>query len=416
MTMVSVALATSTGSSAFGRHQRRKPVTMQQREAPFETKLLDRLMEQAGVDLLVANSKPVVQYLLGGYRFHFHEHADAIGQSRYLPVFLYQRGGPDRAVYVGHRMETGQLEVQPLWVPTVQAVSAGSADAMRHAVSSARHMNQHPARVAVELAFLPADAMRVLQDAFPEADIVDALPMLERLRARKSDDEISKLRMASDRVIDAMLSVIARHGAGSTKRELVEALRREQTARGLEFDYCLITAGTSLNRAPSDQPWQPADILSLDSGGNYQGYIGDVCRMGLLGEPDSELIDLLADVDAIQQAAMGAVRAGVLGGSVYAAAEAALRSVPDHEHIDFVAHGMGLVSHEVPHLTSNGPVPYEAEDAERPLEPSMVLSIETTLKHPRRGFIKLEDTVLVQPNGFEILGEAGRGWNRGATM
>ena len=36
----------------------------------------------------------------------------------------------------------------------------------------------------------------------------------------------------------------------------------------------------------------------------------------------------------------------------------------------------------------------------------MVMSIETTLKHPRRGFIKLEDTVAVTPTGYEIFGEA----------
>src|ERR1700712_3102623 len=130
-----------------------------------------------------------------------------------------------------------------------------------------------------------------------------------------------------------MLAVVAGHGPGSTKRQLVEALRREETARGLQFDYCLITAGTSFNRAPSDQPWQQGAILSLDSGGNYQGYIGDVCRMGILGEPDGELTDLLAEVDAVQQAAMHAVRAGVPGGSVYTAAEAALRSAPDREQI-----------------------------------------------------------------------------------
>lgn len=388
---------------------------MEKQTAPFETKLLDRLMEQAGIDLLLVTSKPSVQYLLGGYRFHFHEHADAIGQSRYLPVFLYPRARPDRAVYIGHRMEAGQQEVEPLWVTTAQAVSAGSADAMRHAVPNAKESVSRPRRIAVELGFLPADAMRVLADAFPEAEIIDALPTLERLRSRKTEHEISKLRMASDRVIDSMLTVIAGHGPGTTKRNLVEALRREETVRGLQFDYCLITAGTSLNRAPSDQPWRQGDILSLDSGGNYHGYIGDVCRMGILGEPDSELIDLLAEVDAIQQAAMRAVRAGAAGGAIYLSAEAALRAAPDRDHIDFLAHGMGLVSHEVPHLTSTGPVPYEAEDAERPLEASMVLSIETTLKHRQRGFIKLEDTVLVQPDGFEILGEAGRGWNRGAT-
>jgi Xaa-Pro aminopeptidase len=81
----------------------------------------------------------------------------------------------------------------------------------------------------------------------------------------------------------------------------------------------------------------------------------------------------------------------------------------------FLAHGMGLVSHEAPRLTATGPVPYDAYDAARPLEGAMVVSVETTLQHPQRGFIKLEDTVVVTDTGFEIYGEGGRGWNRGGT-
>ena len=73
---------------------------------------------------------------------------------------------------------------------------------------------------------------------------------------------------------------------------------------------------------------------------------------------------------------------------------------------------MGLVTHEVPHLTSRGPVPYADTDAGLPLEPGMVLSIESTLRHPTRGFIKLEDTVAVTESGFEVFGETLRGWNR----
>ena len=73
---------------------------------------------------------------------------------------------------------------------------------------------------------------------------------------------------------------------------------------------------------------------------------------------------------------------------------------------------MGLVSHEAPRLTNSGPVPYDAYDAQRPLEAGMVISVETTLLHPRRGFIKLEDTVAVTPTGHEIYGNRARGWNR----
>jgi Xaa-Pro aminopeptidase len=76
---------------------------------------------------------------------------------------------------------------------------------------------------------------------------------------------------------------------------------------------------------------------------------------------------------------------------------------------------MGLVSHEAPRLTGSGPVPYDGYDADFPLQSGMVISVETTMPHPRRGFIKLEDTVAVTEVGCEILGEGARGWNRGAT-
>ena len=78
----------------------------------------------------------------------------------------------------------------------------------------------------------------------------------------------------------------------------------------------------------------------------------------------------------------------------------------------FIAHGMGLVTHEAPRLMSGPRFSYAGDDAEAPLEAGMCLSIETTMRHPKRGFIKLEDTVLVTDGGWEGLGDGGRGWNR----
>ena len=237
----------------------------------------------------------------------------------------------------------------------------------------------------------------------PDSEIVDALVPLERLRARKTPQELQLLREASDRVIDSMLTVFATHGPGTTKRQLVEALRREEVARGLAFEYCLITAGTSHNRAASDQRWEEGEILSLDSGGNYQGYIGDLCRMGIMGAPDHELEDLLGEVEEIQQTARRPIRPGALGKEIFEAAAPLLERSAHRAYTSFVAHGMGIISHEAPRLTSKGPVPYPGDDAERPLESGMVVSIETTMLHPRQGFIKLEDTVAVtesRPRGF----------------
>jgi Xaa-Pro aminopeptidase len=209
-----------------------------------------------------------------------------------------------------------------------------------------------------------------------------------------------------------MKAVIAGSKPGVTKADVVEALRREETNRGLTFEYCLVTCGTGMNRAPSDQKWEKGDIMSIDSGGNYEGYIGDVCRMAIQGEPDAELEDLLGEIESIQRAAMKPIRAGVIGGEIYAAAKPLVQKSKHHNHMEFLAHGMGMVSHEAPRLTDRGPVPYPAEYADQPLEAGMVVSVETTLMHPSRGFIKLEDTVAVHDAGHEVYGEGARGWNR----
>ena len=382
---------------------------------PFDADRLDRLMDEAGLDVLVATSKHNVQYLLGGHRALFFDYMDAMGVSRYLPVFVYVKGATDKAAYFGHRLEGYQRQVKPFWVATAETASSGSVDAMQKAIDHIRRLELRSRRIGVEMAFLPLDAGMALRSAFPDIEIVDALIVLERQRARKSADELQKLRIASDRVIDSMLAVVDKHGPGTTKLELTEALRREETNRGLTFEYCLIAAGTSHNRAPSEQKWEEGDVLSLDSGGNYHGYIGDVARMAILGEPDAELDELLAEIEQVQRAAFAAIKAGAMGGEIYAAAEPLVRRSRQHNHLHFLAHGMGLVSHEAPRLTSSGPVPYTDDDAHRPLEAGMVISVETTLMHPRRGFIKLEDTVAVTEEGYDVYGDRARGWLRGGS-
>jgi Xaa-Pro aminopeptidase len=381
---------------------------------PFDVSRLDGLLDEAGLDAVVISSKHNIQYLFGGYRFFFFDHFDAIGVSRYLPILIYVKGRPDQSTYIGHGMENYEKELGKFWTPALQT-SSTSLDSAALAAKHLAKLGSSVKRVGVERAFLPADAAELMARELPGIALVEAHMPLERLRARKTPAELDMLRSASDLVVDSMLAVIASHGPGSTKAEIVEALRREEVNRGLTFEYCLITAGTSLNRAPSDQVWAAGDIMSIDSGGNYKGYIGDLCRMAIQGEPDSELEDLLAEVDAIQLAARKPIRAGVNGGEIYASAGEVLAKSPRANSIEFVAHGMGLISHEAPRLTSHGPIPYAAHDSDRPLESGMVISIETTLAHPRRGFIKLEDTVAVTETGWEAFGDRGRGWNRAGS-
>ncbi len=383
-----------------------------QKPLPFDQAKLDALLDKAGIDVLVLTSKHNIQYLLGGYRFFFFDFMDAIGVSRYLPVMIYRKGRPDQAAYFGNGLETYERQLDKFWPATVETKSWGTLDVM--ALTAGHLKKLGPIRtIGVEMGFLPADAHAALRQAMSNCEIVDALLPLERLRAVKTREELALLKKASEGVVDSMLAVMGSHGPGSSKKELSEALRLEEVKRGLTFEYCLITVGASHNRSPSPATWNKGEVLSLDSGGNYKGYIGDLCRMAVLGEPDQELQDLLAEVDAVQQAARRPIRAGARGGDIYVEADKVFKTSPNRNIMHFCAHGMGMIPHEAPRLTASGPVPYPAFDEDLPLEEGMVVSIETTLPHPKRGYVKLEDTVAVTKTGFEPYGDDGRGWNRG---
>jgi Xaa-Pro dipeptidase len=383
---------------------------------PYSFAKLDDLMEKAGIDVLLITSKHNTQYLLGGYRFIFFSAMDAIGHSRYLPVVAYVKGEPERTAYIANKMEGGEHANRPFWPPHFLPMSWGSVDSISEAV---RHVKQHgPASpvIGVEPSFLPMNSARILEDAFPNSLLVDASGVMERLRAVKTPAELTLLRQASEAITAAMQATIAASGTGDSKFKIIDTLRQEETARGLQFEYCLLTLGASHNRAASSQTWKQGEVLSIDSGGNLKGYIGDICRMGVLGDPDSELIDLLAEIESVQQAAFSKIRAGALGGDLIAAGEAELARLPNRACTDFFAHGMGVITHEAPFLMTNHPVAYEGTDAAHPLETGMVLSVETTMLHPRRGFIKLEDTLAVTETGFELFGTEGRSWNVSARL
>jgi Xaa-Pro aminopeptidase len=379
---------------------------------PFDNQKLDRLLEEGGVDLLLAVSKHNVQYLLGGYRYFFFAHADAIGTGRYLPVAGYFRERPELAFYVGAGNEAWGLEVFPIWMPNTLTRSWTSVDSALAATEFIRKAGFTAGRIALEFSFFPADAMDRLRRELPNAEFVEALPFLEELRAVKTQQELEYLRTGAAAVVDSMLATFERAKPGITEAQLVEQLRLEQSHRGLTFDYALVTSGPTFGRAPSNRPWNPGEVLSLDTAGYYHGYLADMARMAVMGPPTELMQELLNEILFVQNQARLVIAPGRPGREIYEAGRRAIEQCKFGKSFGFVAHGMGLISHEAPRLRHNDEIGYDGVHAERPLESGMVLSIETGIKHSEAGFIKLEDTVVVTATGWEAYGDWGRDWNK----
>ncbi|BDZ49325.1 peptidase [Frondihabitans sucicola] len=380
---------------------------------PFDVHALDELLEKQGVDVVLATTKHNVQHLLGGYRYFFFANADATGISRYLPAVGLIRNRPDDAFYIGAGNEDWGTEGDRIWVQDIQNVSWTSIQTAQVAAQALLTRGLGAATIGVEKSFIPADALDTLRDLLPDARFVEIHPVLETMRAVKTPLELALVSEASVKIIESMKSAFALAQPGMSKLELQELFRFEQTRRGMYFEYALVTiGGGSMNRAPTDAIWESGRSLSFDSGGQYMGYIGDLSRMGIDTDPSPRQVSLLSQVETVQQEARTMIGAGKRGAEIYTHALDVISKLPDGDKMKFVAHGMGLITHEAPRLTGSGPVPYPGTHAQDPLQAGMVLSIESWFEDHDSGFIKLEDTLIVTDDGWSAPGDDARGWNR----
>ena len=175
---------------------------------PFNADHLDRLMDEAGLDVLVLNSKHNIQYLLGGYRFFFFDAMDAIGVSRYLPIIVYAKGRPQDAGYIGNTMEA--LRARPRQV--LDAVGADQKlEQPDPAQLAAEHIRARPATNA-HRARDGVPAGRCLPRAAGSAARCDAHGRTRAAGAAARGEDAARAcaaAQASEKVVESMLAVIS---------------------------------------------------------------------------------------------------------------------------------------------------------------------------------------------------------------
>src|ERR1700751_6322437 len=171
---------------------------------PFSTAKLDTLLDKSGLDVLLVTSKHNLQYLLGGYRYYFFEHLDAIGLGRYLPVLGYVKGRLDQAFYVGSGDEAWGIEVFPFWPQRISTEAWTSSESARIAAQYVRSLGINAPRIGLELEFWTANAWETLRAQLPGATFVDSTEILEELRATKSPEELDQLRRAAAAIVASM--------------------------------------------------------------------------------------------------------------------------------------------------------------------------------------------------------------------
>jgi Xaa-Pro aminopeptidase len=248
-----------------------------------------------------------------------------------------------------------------------------------------------------------------LRDLLEGTELMDVSGAFRQARMIKSADEIQMIRKACD-IASSVAGEFPRFlRQGVTERELaaeVDYLMKKQGARGPAFET--IVSFSPNNSKPhycgSDVPLRSGDSVLLDFGADYEGYASDITRTFLTGKPGKGLRHCYETVLEAQRTAFGLISDGQSTEQVEKAVKEFIDRFEEYRgrFIHGLGHSIGLNVHD-----NSYPGP---EFGKRFLE-NMVLTVEPGIYLPGRFGIRIEDDILVQKGGCEVLTTASKELN-----
>jgi Xaa-Pro aminopeptidase len=240
-----------------------------------------------------------------------------------------------------------------------------------------------------------------LREVLPDrVELVAAGGIVEEQRAVKDAGEIEQIRAAAALADEAYALVRGQGLVGRTEREVALAIENEMRRLGAQepsFPSIVASAerGALPHAVPADVQIPRGTLVTLDIGARLDGYCSDCTRTWATGSLPDDLAEAYALVLRAQETALAAVRPGLESRAVDAVAREIIEAGGHGEHFGHgLGHGVGLEVHEAPRL---------ARTAEAPLVAGNVVTVEPGVYLPGRGGVRIEDLVVVAPDGYTVL-------------
>lgn len=209
-------------------------------------------------------------------------------------------------------------------------------------------------------------AATLLGDRVPGMQVVDATPALASLRMVKEPRELAAMAEAARIIETALHQTIMHIRPGMTERQLATIWTHEMSAAGGEgesFPNIVASGPNSANphHNNSDRPFQPGDLIILDGGAIYGGYLSDITRTVALGEPGDEARRIYNLVQRANAAGRAVLRPGITGEQIDQTARAVIEAGGYGDYfVHRTGHGLGLECHEPPYIVAGSVQPLAA--------------------------------------------------------
>ena len=357
---------------------------------------VQQILVERELDALLCSHFPSICYLTGMQCVLWTKYFLAIvprtgdpilfGQSFELPNALYSVWTPDRVGY--------ELDEDPVAATCRLLQERGLATT----------------RLGVETAVLRVPVYERLRDGLPDACLVDASDVVDRVKVIKSEPELAHLRHAA-RLTDAgMTAALAAVGEGVLDQEVARAAYDALIGGGSEHMALdpIVTVGSRSGIPHSTHarvPIERGDTVLIELGANIHRYTAASFRCAVVGPPPPTVSFManacLASLDAL----IAALKPGAVAGDIAAVAD---RAWPDAIG-RYVWHGYYAYSLGIGFPIDWNDCPYVIKRGEDwTLEPGMVFHCTTSLRDPARCGTAFSETVAITESGAEVLTDVRR--------
>lgn len=233
-----------------------------------------------------------------------------------------------------------------------------------------------------------------------KTELVPISGVIEKLRLIKGESEIKILKVAADIADAAFKHILDFIRPGVTELAVsneLEFFMRKAGAASSSFDIIVASGYRSAlpHGVASDKVIEKGDLVTLDFGAYYNGYVSDITRTVAVGEPDEKLKEVYNIVLEAQLRGMEGIKPGMSGKEADALTRGHITEKGYGEYFGHsTGHGIGLEVHEGPALSAKSDII---------LEPGMLVTVEPGIYIPGLGGVRIEDDTLITKDHNEKL-------------
>jgi Xaa-Pro dipeptidase len=301
-------------------------------------------------------------------------------------------------------------------------------DSMRDIVPYVRGMK----KVGLQLDVLPYNTAVAYRELLSGIELANSSPLTKALRRKKSAFEITLMQKAASiaKKVYAKVPELLREGMreielGGLLEAYAKPLGHEGLLRMRSLNYEAYTwhilsgrtgsivsqidspmGGLGLSPAfpvgASMKKMRKGEPILVDFGVTYYGYHADLTRMYALGRMPEEFVTAYGISRDIHYRVLDRATKGATAGELFRYSQELADASGFSRYylgygthkVKFLGHGIGIELSEFPYL---------APHHDYPLEEGMTLAIEPKFVMPKRGATGIENTVLIEKDGYRIL-------------